>query len=37
MTEDLTGRLAEQILRGIMELHEEQHPSASLVRGTPVA
>jgi hypothetical protein len=37
VTDDLTRRLAEQILRGIKELHEEQNPSAPLVRGTPVA
>jgi hypothetical protein len=37
VTDDLTRRLAEQILRGIKELHEEQNPSAPQVRGTPVA
>ena len=37
MTDDLTRRLAEQILRGIKELHEEHTPSEPLVPGTPVA
>jgi hypothetical protein len=37
VTDDLTRRLAEQILRGIKELHEEQNPSTPLVPGTPVA
>jgi hypothetical protein len=37
VTDDLTRRLAERILRGIKELHEEQNPSAPQVRGTPVA
>ena len=37
MTDDLTRRLAEQILRGVKELHEEHTPSALLVPGTPVA
>jgi hypothetical protein len=37
VTDDLTRRLAEQILRGIKELHEEQNPSEPLVRGTSVA
>jgi hypothetical protein len=37
VTDDLTRRLAEQILRGIKELHEEQNPSAPLVPGMPVA
>jgi hypothetical protein len=37
VTDDLTRRLAEQILRGVKELHEEQNPSEPLVPGTPVA
>jgi hypothetical protein len=37
VTDDLTRRLAEQILRGLKELHEEQNPSTPLVPGTPVA
>ncbi len=37
MTDDLTRRRAEQILRGLKELHEEQNPSEPLVPGTPVA
>jgi len=37
VTDDLTRRLAEQILRGIKELHEEQHPSEPLIPGIPVA
>ena len=37
MTDDLTRRLAEQILRGIKELHEEQNPSEPLIPGIPVA
>jgi hypothetical protein len=37
VTDDLTRRLAEQILRGAKELHEEQNPSTPLVSGTPVA
>lgn len=36
MTDDLTRRLAEQILRGVKELHEEQNPSTPLTPGTPV-
>jgi hypothetical protein len=35
VTDDLTRWLAEQILRGMKELHEEQNPSAPLVRGHP--
>ncbi len=37
VTDDLTRRLAEQILRGVKELHEEHHPSEPLIPGTPVA
>jgi hypothetical protein len=37
MTDDLTRRLAQQILRGVKELHEEQNPSEPLRPGTPVA
>ena len=37
MTDDLTRRLAEQILRGIKELHEEHTPNEPLVRVIPVA
>ncbi len=35
--DDLTRRLAEQIMRGMKELHEEQNPSEPLSPGTPVA
>jgi hypothetical protein len=37
VTDDLTRRLAEQILRGVKVLHEEHHPSEPLAPGTPVA
>ncbi len=37
MTDELTRQLAEQILRGVKELHEEHTPSEPLVPGTPVA
>ena len=37
MTDDLTRRLTQQILRGVKELHEEQNPGAPLSPGTPVA
>ena len=37
MTDDLTRRLAQQILRGVKELHEEQDSSEPLRPGTPVA
>jgi hypothetical protein len=37
MTDDLTRRLAQQILRGVKELHEEQNPSEPLGPGTLVA
>lgn len=37
MTDDLTRRRAEQILRGIKELHEEQNPNAPLSPGIFVA
>ena len=35
--DDLTRRLAEQIMQGMKELHEEQNPSEPLSPGTPVA
>ena len=34
MTDDLTRRLAEQILRGMKELHKERNPSEPLSPGT---
>jgi hypothetical protein len=37
MTDDLTRRLAQQILRGVKELHEEHNPGEPLSPGTPVA
>jgi hypothetical protein len=37
VTDDLTRRLAEQILRAVKELHEEQNPGAPLSPGTPIA
>jgi hypothetical protein len=37
VTDDPTRRLAEQILRGVKELHEKHTPSEPLVPGTPVA
>jgi hypothetical protein len=37
VADDLTRRLAEQILRGVKASHEEQHPSTPLIPGTPVA
>jgi hypothetical protein len=37
MTDDLTRRLAQQILRGVKELHEEQNPGEPLRPGAPVA
>ena len=37
MTDDLTRRLAQQILRGVKELHEEHNPSEPLRPGTLVA
>jgi hypothetical protein len=37
VTDDLTRRLAEEILRGLKDVHEEQNPSTPLVSGTPVA
>jgi hypothetical protein len=37
VTDDLTRRLAEQILRGVKVLHEEHNPSTPLRPGTPVA
>jgi hypothetical protein len=37
MTDDLTRRLAEQLLRGVKKLHEEHNPGEPLSQGTPVA
>ena len=37
MTDDLTRRLAEQILLGVKELHEEHNPGEPFSPGTPVA
>jgi hypothetical protein len=37
VTDDLTRRLAEQIQRGMKELHKEHNPSELLSPGTPVA
>jgi hypothetical protein len=37
VTDDQTRRFAEQILRGVKELHEEHNPSTPLIPGTPVA
>jgi hypothetical protein len=37
VTDELTRRLAEQILRGVKELHEEHNPGEPLSPGTPVA
>ena len=37
MTDELTRRLAKQILRGVKELHEEQNPGAPLSPRTPIA
>ncbi len=37
MTDDLTRRLAQQILRGVKELHEEHNPGEPLSPGAPVA
>ena len=37
MTDDLTRRLAEQILRGVKDVHEEHTPNEPLVPVTPVA
>ena len=36
MTDDLTKRLAGQILRGVKAVHEENHPGTPLCAGTPV-
>ena len=36
MTDDLTKRLAGQILRGIKAVHEENNPGTPLSPGTPV-
>ena len=36
MTDDLTRRLAGQILRGVKAVHEENNPGAPLSPGTPV-
>ncbi len=35
MTDDLTRRLAGQILRGVKAVHEENNPGAPLRAGTP--
>ena len=37
VTDELTKRLAQQILRGVKEVHEEQNPGAPLSPGTPIA
>jgi len=37
MADDLSRRLAQQILRGVKELHEEHNPNTTLSPGTPVA
>ena len=37
MTDELARRLAQQILRGVKEVHEEQNPGAPLTPGTPIA
>jgi hypothetical protein len=37
VTDDLTRRLAQQILRAVKELHEEQNPGEPLSPGAPVA
>ncbi len=37
MTDDLTRRLAKQILRGVKDLHEEHNPGEPLSPGAPVA
>jgi hypothetical protein len=37
MADDLTRRLAQQILQGVKELHEEQNPGEPLSPGAPVA
>jgi hypothetical protein len=37
LTDDLTRRLAQQILRGVKELHEEHNPGEPLSPGAPVA
>jgi len=36
VTDDLTRRLAGQILRGVKAVHEENNPGAPLRPGTPV-
>ncbi len=36
MTDDLTRRLAGQILRGVKAVHEEENPGTPLGPGTPV-
>ncbi len=36
MTDDLTRRLAGQILRGVKAVHERENPGAPLGPGTPV-
>jgi hypothetical protein len=37
VTDELARRLAQQILRGVKEVHEEQNPGAPLRPGTPIA
>ena len=37
VTDELTRRLAQQILRGVKEVHEGQNPGAPLSPGTPVS
>ncbi len=37
MADDLSRRLAQQILQGVKELHEEHNPTTPLSPGTPVA
>jgi hypothetical protein len=37
MTDDLTRRLAQQLLRAVKELHEEHNPGEPLSPGAPVA
>ena len=36
MTDDMTRRLAGQILRGVKTVHEEKNPGTPLGPGTPV-
>jgi hypothetical protein len=37
VTDELTRRLGQQILRGVKEVHEGQNPGAPLSPGTPVS